>query len=170
MGLDRKVKTGVALFCLFVIVTAALPAKQFSIQIGQFDDSSANITDASLQFEDALMEYFFDAGHIVSNAPSVIIEDPDNAPVAQAIREAREGSLEYLASVVLVYKKNVPVSSNSGNALQYAAWKLYDVTNGKEFSSGKVQFADFYQQDAQAAVRNCAVSLSRDVTAALGGF
>jgi hypothetical protein len=142
----------------------------FAIQISQYDKTRTEVSDSSLMFEDIMLDYFFEAGYVVSNSPSNITADPEDAPVTQAINDAREGSLDYVASVVLVYDRHITTSDNPQLAFTYAAWRLYRVSDGRMLSTGKIQSADYFKNDAETTMRNCARSLSRDLDTELRKF
>jgi hypothetical protein len=148
---------------------AAAYSAPFAIQISQFDKVRSGVNDSSMIFEDIMLDYFFEAGYIVSNLPANTTDDPDNAPVTEAIKEAGEGSLDYVAAVILVYdRSDKPVQPDHAQfSFASASWKLYRVSDGKMVSSGKIKSIDVTGSDIDTNVKNCARSLSRELDAIL---
>lgn len=148
------------------VLSHALP---FSFQINQFDMTKTEISEASFMFEDVMLGYFFDAGYIVSNLPPTIISDPNNVLETRAINEARDGYLDYVALVVLVFDRNAKqnVSDESKFSFVHAAWKLYRVSDGRLVSSGKVAGSDVTGKDAETTLKNCARNLSLNLDSVL---
>jgi len=149
---------------------AAAAAAQFSLQISECGGAESGVSDAALQFEDVMLEYFFDAGCIVSNSPAQAAETPGGVSLWRALSDARDGSLDYLASVVL--------TADGARGFSGASWELYSVEDGEARASGALDFGAFYGTNAAAgrngartaletALKECAVSLSRDVERAL---
>jgi hypothetical protein len=85
--------------------------------------------------------------------------------VAQAIIDAREGCLDFVASVVLVYERDKVDEEQF--AFIHAIWKIYRVSDGKLLSSGKVRSADNLKVDAETTIKSCAYSISREVDTVL---
>jgi hypothetical protein len=164
----RLKKLFAVLVCSFVLC-ALSNAVPFSFQINQFDAARTDVSEASFLFEDIMLGYFFDAGYIVSNLPSVVIHDPNAIAESRAINEAREGLLDYIALVVLVYDRKAKQTSSDESkfAFTYASWKLYRVSDGKLISTGRITGSDFAGKDAETTLRNCARNLSRDLDTAL---
>ncbi|MDR1785331.1 MAG: hypothetical protein LBR23_02530, partial [Spirochaetaceae bacterium] len=98
-------KKNLALLGALLALGALAHSTEFSIQVSQCDRGNGKISDSARLFEDALMEYFFEAGHVVSNFPVTLAAGPEEDSVSQALSDARRGSLDYLASVVLVYDR-----------------------------------------------------------------
>lgn len=97
---------------LFFIMAAVFPARAATISIliietGLQQDLPA--AEFSRSWEDALMDSFFDRGHIVSNAPILRLaglegaEFPDEAARAE-LRNAQEGQADFLVVALLDYR------------------------------------------------------------------
>lgn len=91
---------------LLLGIAASLNAKSFSLQIVQRNTGSDNVFDASYVVEQAIMDYFFDRGTIVSNN-SVIVSDNDAAKEKSQLRrsfvDAREGGMNLFIKLFLNY-------------------------------------------------------------------
>jgi hypothetical protein len=152
-----------------VILCVTAYSLPFAFQIAQYDKTRTEISESSFTFEDVMLDYFFNAGYVVSNLPSEVTDDPGGAPFARAVNTARDGSLDYLAMVVLVYDRGATrtTSDSPKFAFSYATWRLYRVSDGKMISSGKTAAQEVSGSDAETALKNCARSVSRDVDSAL---
>ncbi len=87
-------------------MSALLNAKSFSLQIVQRNTGGETIFDTSYVVEQAIMDYFFDRGTIVSNN-SVIVSDNDAAKektrLHRSFVEAQEGSMNLFIKLFLNY-------------------------------------------------------------------
>jgi hypothetical protein len=164
----RFKKTFALCVCLFAVrvLSYALP---FSFQINQFDMAKTEVSEASFMFEDIMLGYFFDAGYVVSNFPPKIITDPNNIPETRALDDAREGYLDYVALIVLVFDRNAKQSTSDESKFLFthAAWKLYRVADGRLMASGKIASSDFVGKDAETTLKNCARNLSLNLDSVL---
>jgi hypothetical protein len=97
---------------LFFIIAAVLPARAATISIliietGRQKDLPA--AEFSRNWEDAMMDSFFEQGHIVSNAPILRLAGfggtgfPDEAARAE-LRNAQEGQADFLVVALLDYQ------------------------------------------------------------------
>jgi hypothetical protein len=152
-----------------VILCGTAHSLPFAFQIAQYDKTRTEISESSFTFEDVMLDYFFNAGYIVSNLPSTTTDDPKGIPFDDAAGAARDGYLDYLAMIVLVYDKDPPRTASAAPnfAFSYAAWRLYRVSDGRMISSGRTATKDAAGSDAETALKNCAWNVSRDVDSAL---
>lgn len=95
-------------FLTFLLLGAVafLNAKSFSLQIIQKNTGGENVFDASYIVEQAIMDYFFDRGTIVSNN-SVIVSDNDSAKEKSQLHrsfvDAQEGGMNFFIKLFLNY-------------------------------------------------------------------
>jgi hypothetical protein len=164
-----KLKKTFALCVCLLAVRVMSYALPFSFQINQFDMAKTEISEASFMFEDIMLGYFFDAGYIVSNLPPKVVNDPHNIPETRAIDDARDGCLDYVALIVLVFDRNAKQSTSDESKFLFtqAAWKLYRVSDGRLISSGKIASSDFAGKDAETTLKNCARNLSLNLDSVL---
>jgi hypothetical protein len=98
-------------FCALGTLSAAM-VSFLVVETGLAEESAR--PQSSLLWENGLMDVFFDAGHIVSNAPIMRIPEktteklPD--PVRSELDEARNGGADYFILVLLEY----PASAAGG--------------------------------------------------------
>jgi hypothetical protein len=97
-------------FVLVCVLSAgSLPAHTISFIVGETGLSPENPKiEASNRWETGLMDAFFEAGHIVSNAPILRVADPAHEELPPEFRrdffDAREGGVEYLILALLEYQ------------------------------------------------------------------
>jgi hypothetical protein len=117
-----KVKSG--FLGIFIWLAASAPVSAYTvsfivIETGLGQDSPA--TESSNLWENGLMDTFFDAGHIVSNAHTLRMMNretiKDFPEEAQAdFDEARQGGVEFFVMVLLDYQGSNTVSASPGTA------------------------------------------------------
>lgn len=128
-------------FLLSFITAAGAYANAISFQIVQHDASQEKVRNASYEIENTLMEYFFDAGYIVTNSPTVATasKEADDAAYHKAINDALDGQCDIFISVITEYdvrNSTGPELSLLSNIAEIS-WKVINVTNGKQIASGK---------------------------------
>ncbi|MDR1909981.1 MAG: hypothetical protein LBQ35_08735 [Spirochaetaceae bacterium] len=94
---------------LLALSAAPLPAHTVSFIVGETGLSrEAPSSDASNRWETGLMDAFFDAGHIVSNAPILRLGSPAREELPPEFMrdfyDAREGGVEFLILALLDYR------------------------------------------------------------------
>jgi len=95
----------------------------------------------SIEWENAFMDVFFDAGYIISNAPIVRLEKmPSDILQVIDINEASSYGIDYMLIVLLDYKKEM---QNSNEVLFY----IYKVTRKEKVLEKKVLLKRGSSQD-----------------------
>ena len=87
-------------------MSALLNAKSFSLQIVQRNTGGETIFDTSYVVEQAIMDYFFDRGAIVSNNSVIVSNNDDTKEKTQLHRsfvEAQEGCMNLFIKLFLNY-------------------------------------------------------------------
>lgn len=105
-------------------------AKQISFQIIQYDDRTQNVSEQSLVVEDELLNGLFETGYIVTNSPTIAIDDDDDETVLynKAMGDAYEGFSDYFIQVKIYYK----------NALNQIDWSIASVSTGNKIKESKI--------------------------------
>jgi hypothetical protein len=118
---SKKFRTMPVLLCFFIGITAPAPVFAYTvsfvmIEMGLVQDGAS--PESANLWENGLMDVFFNAGHIVSNAHTLrvdreIVKDfPDE--VQGDIDEARQGGVDFFIIVVLDYR----LSETSGKVVK----------------------------------------------------
>ena len=122
-----------------------------SFQVVQHDESQGEVRLSSRVVEDALLGYFFDAGHIVSNSPLAVsgTSSADERLEKTSLDQAREGMCDVL---VLVYTEYVQTPGDdieraSLSAIKGISWKIYDVKTGKLLKDGEQPTGNINKKD-----------------------
>ncbi len=102
---------------LFLLISTAVPASvsalSLTLMIVQKDPVQDEIRSSTRFVENAIMEYFFDTGHIISNEPASTAWD-DERTFQFALDNAAGGYSDYLVTVIITYK---PVSADNAAGL-----------------------------------------------------
>lgn len=125
------------LLCLF----AKVQAQVVSFQIIQHDSSQTEVRTSSYIIENALFDFFFDKGYVVTNSPTVSTfdEDDDLAVYNRSMIDAKIGRCKWFVVVFADY--DVSASPNPKGAflsnIKSVSWTLYDASTGRKLDSGE---------------------------------
>lgn len=130
-----------ALFA-YVIACSGVFAKNINFQVVQNNPGQEDVFATSYLFEQALVDFFFESGHIVSNSPVCIKgeEGEEASELKKVLVETLLGSMDYLVRVQVDY--NAEKSKNANvmllECVRGVSWKTYAASSGKLISSGKL--------------------------------
>ena len=129
------------LFSLIFVSTFCFD-KDKNFQVVQNTKDSDEVYLISQIFEQALVDFFFDAGHIVSTSPIFVKKDEgaDKIELKKVLIDSTLGSMMYLIRVELLFEGE---NSKNPNNLDFTSikkvlWNVYRVDNGKLLSSSSV--------------------------------
>ncbi len=150
-----------SIFAVLLAFCAAFScsAKSLSFQILQKNDSLTEVCESSLAFEDEILNYFFEKGYIVSNAPAVVSnsEEDDIKYYSDSFREASEGTVDYFCFIKVYFtggeKENQKISL--GN-LKNISWKIVSVESGNVLEESSSKVKEKISQDDMENVRKFA--------------
>ncbi len=129
-----------ALFLTFMTFYAAF-ASAISFQLVQHDSGQEKIRSSSYVIEGVLFDYFFDAGHIATNIPTVISssEADDEDLFFAALSDTKNGFCNYLIMIHVEYDSTA--SSNPEAVLlsniRKVNWLVYDATSESLLEQGE---------------------------------
>jgi hypothetical protein len=157
----------VAFFALIVTVSAQGATVSFMvIETGLVEETP--VISSSRLWEDALLDVFFDTGHIVSNTPIVRISEKPQKNLPDEARtflgEAVEAGAEFFIVAVLDYQ-NSPgadlfVSKPRSVSLRLFKTEPYRFLYSQEYTPTKIHIVDSAEMaDAISAVRGIASHL-----------
>src|SRR5574344_1417618 len=137
--MDKRKNTILILLMVFAVTIAN--ASAISFQIVQTDSSQDKIRASSYEIEDTMMNYFFNAGHIVTNSVTVIANDSDkkNDAYKKAFNETVDGQCDFLITMNIEYD----IDSSTGPDLSLLSnikeifWEITEVNTGKKIKAGK---------------------------------
>jgi hypothetical protein len=150
-----------AFFALIVTVSAQGATVSFMvIETGLMGETPA--IESSRLWEDALLDVFFDTGHIVSNTPIVRISEkpqknlPDEARIS--LNEAVEGGAEFFVIAVLDYQN--PPGKPRSVSLRVFKTGPYRFLYSQEYTPPEIRITDSAEMaNAMSAARKIAAYL-----------
>jgi len=103
-----------AIFCLFLCVNAgAYMVSFYIIETGVSENGSEN--QHSVYWENAFLDVFFDAGHVVSNAPILQLENKPSGDILRQVnmQEVKNAGIDFLIIAQLDYNADASPSEMS---------------------------------------------------------
>ncbi|MFA6936951.1 MAG: hypothetical protein WCQ67_01830 [Treponema sp.] len=169
--MDTRKKTTLIFLLMGFAITIA-NASAISFQIVQTDSTQDKVRASSYEIEDTLMNYFFNAGHIVTNSVTVIANDSDkkNDVYKKAFNEAVDGQCDFLITMNIEYD----VNSSTGPDLSLLSnikeiyWEITEINTGKKIKTGKerigkVSAIDDSEQGIQAVANKIASIINKTI-------
>lgn len=140
------------LFCLCVLIlTVSLCfSASLTILVNQRDASGKVIFENTRIYEDGLINYFFEAGTIVSNEP-VCLDSEYKGSYQAALDASKSGYIEYLVVFTLSANADTQELSHvdwkiiqvwSGNIIEEGSIKAPVITDKKDIERGILKFAE----------------------------
>ncbi len=122
---------------------ASAVASSISFQIIQHDNTQDEIRSSSYVIENALFDYFFEKGFIVSNSPAANSPDEsfDREIYYKAMDEAGEGFCSFFIVITADYDLEHATNPNAIllSNIKCVSWELFDVKDGHKINSGNRQ-------------------------------
>ncbi len=126
------------------VFLSAVQAKNLNFQVVQNNPGQEDVFQMSYLFEQALADFFFESGHIVSNSPVYITNgdtEADKAELKRVLIETLMGSMDILIRLEVNY---IPEKANSSevyvlDSIKNVEWKNYNARNGQLISSGEAE-------------------------------
>lgn len=134
-----KKKFFIATFLIFLFSTN-LYAMTISFEILQRDSLESNVKESSYTIEDALFDYFFDRGIVLSNSLTCVSdsEKKDEQLFRKSLGEAREGGLDYFIQILVFYETgNSSLNNSAITNVKKISWKLINVKTDNVIASGE---------------------------------
>lgn len=165
-------KTIVSMFFIVLTVSSAF-CTSLAIEIVQDNPGQEEICQTSMYFEQSVIDFFFESGHIISNSPIYISVDEkkDSAQLAKALSEAADGYLSYFTSINIEYdteKSSNPEAPLLEN-IKKVTWKTYSAQTGKQIAGGSaVPEKITTENDNEIGITNFASLVAAKISAGLG--
>ncbi|MBR4375072.1 MAG: hypothetical protein IKO57_02960 [Treponema sp.] len=157
----------------FASAAAFSRANSVSIQIIQNNPGQEKVWVTSQLFEQSVINFYFDAGRIVSNSPIYISSndsDENRKALRAALIENNDGGMDYLVRIELFYKSSnssVPDIPKLAN-VEKVEWKVYNVGTGIELSSGSKKPGKINSSnDNEIGIERFAYAVAKDVTSSI---
>lgn len=116
-------------------------ANSLSIQVIQNYGAQSEPCAISYLVEQSVIDFFFEAGAIVSNSPVRVVEnaEADKAALKKALQDTLEGGMDYLVSITVNYALDKELADSDPMLLQYIKnvdWTVYSSASGRALVSG----------------------------------
>jgi len=135
-----KMKKIYVFLTFFLFTLCCANAKNLNFQIVQNNPGQEDVFAMSYLFEQALVDFFFESGHIVSNSPVFIKKDDsaDKAELKRALVETIIGSMDILVRLEVVFIQEKANSSEVFvlDSIKTVKWNNYNAKTGKLISTG----------------------------------
>lgn len=132
-----------ALAAVLLFFLLPLSAKNINFQIVQNGSVSDDVFAMSYLFEQALSDFFFESGHIVTNSSVYIRTDDgaDRTELQRVLVETVLGSMDVLVRVQVNYDAGRTQSPSSFylDSIKDVSWSNYNAKTGKYFSGGSME-------------------------------
>ncbi len=132
-------KIGIFVFSFFVLLAGA-SARNINFEIVQNNGTQEDVFDICEVFEQALSDFFFESGHIVSNSPVFILTDEEASrqDLKQALVDTLLGSMDVLVRVQVNFAVE---NANNADAIllesvKDVSWENYNPKTGRKISGG----------------------------------
>ena len=157
-----KKKILVLVSALFMLSSAF--AGSLNFQVVQRSSNLKDVCESSLVVEDEILNYFFDAGYIVSNSQSAasVSDKEDSKLWNTGLSDSAEGSFDYFVQIKLILNNDVssketPCGLGNFNKL---SWKLVSVQTGKVIEESSKKIDRPVGLDTEANVRDFAADFA----------
>ena len=160
---------------IFVISVLCFKAESASIafQLVQHDGVGENVRNSSYIIENALLDYFFSRGFIVTNSQAVacVETSKDKNAERDALSEARDGGCDYFVLVVTDYDLSGSFSPDAAiiDNIKCADWKIVDVKKDTVIKTGKKNPPEKKVRNMQTGLNDFAFSIADDILKVIYG-
>jgi hypothetical protein len=134
--------------------------KSINILINQIDGIQDSVRDCVQLFENSVMDFFFDAGFIVSSE-KISLETDIKKTVQIALDSSVNGFIDYL----IVAKINVNPKSDE---LISAGWEVINVATGKTIGSGLMEAPKPYREK-EVSIQRFGVDVGSEIYSCIKG-
>lgn len=143
-----------------IIVLSSAFCGSLNFQIIQSSASLKDVCETTMVVEDEILNYFFDAGYVVSNSQSAT----SNSSAEQAklwktgVTDSSEGAFDYFVQINLIMNNDVTSKDKPcalGN-MNKVSWKLISVPTGKVIEENTKVIERPIGLDTEANVRDFA--------------
>jgi hypothetical protein len=146
--------------CLLLLIPNCGYAKSINILINQIDGIQDSVRGSVQLFENSVMDFFFDAGFIVSSE-KICLETDIKKTVQIALDSSVNGFIDYL----IVAKINVNPKSDE---LISAGWEVINVATGKTIGSGLMEAPKPYREK-EVSIQRFGVDVGSEIYSCIKG-
>ena len=146
--------------CFLLLIPNCVYGKSINILINQIDGIQDSVRDSVQLFENSVMDFFFDAGFIVSSE-KICLETDIKKTVQIALDSSVNGFIDYL----IVAKINVNPKSDE---LISAGWEVINVATGKTIGSGLMEAPKPYREK-EVSIQRFGVDVGSEIYSCIKG-
>ena len=146
--------------CFLLLIPNCVYGKSIDILINQIDGIQDSVRDSVQLFENSVMDFFFDAGFIVSSE-KISLETDIKKTVQIALDSSVNGFIDYL----IVAKINVNPKSDE---LISAGWEVINVATGKTIGSGLMEAPKPYREK-EVSIQRFGVDVGSEIYSCIKG-
>ncbi len=157
-------------FCLAAFGPAAF-CGSLSFQIVQHNDSLSDVCKSALIIEDEILNYFFDAGYIVTNVPAAMSSSAvqDEKLWQSGCNEAAGGSFDQFVQIHLYFNSSESKPERVAlGSIDRVSWKVGSVMNGNIVVEGSRDVEKPMGADSERNVRGFAADFALYIQQILG--
>jgi hypothetical protein len=157
---------------LLAVITSA-HASCVAVQTVQCDPASEKVRDATLLFESAVMDCFFDSGAVVTSAPVVTVQEWSAEPEPETLKKTLElgsgGDVQFVILISIKYDTAASSTARSPeqtrlSSIKAVTWKAYVMPSGGCTASGIMEpsSADLTRNDA-SGIKGFAAKVAKTI-------
>lgn len=173
-------------FFTFLVLLSACYSKNINFQVVQNvpgynynvqeqDQQEDEVFAVSSLFEQALSDFFFESGHIVSNSPVSIKKDSqsDAAELKRALIDTVLGSMDVLVRLEILYDEERAKTPGALvlSSIRQVEWNNYNPKTGKVISRGTaLPEKSAQKENGETEVYKFASSVAAKISSTLSGL
>ena len=148
------------LICLLLLIPNCMYSKSINILVNQIDGIQDSVRTTVQLFENSVMDFFFDAGFIVSSE-KICLEKNIDKTVQIALDSSVNGFIDYL----VVVKVNVNAKTDE---LVNAEWKIMNVATSQTIGSGSMKAPKPYREK-EVSIQRFGVDVGSEIYSCIKG-
>lgn len=148
------------LICFLLLIPNCVYAKSINILINQIDGIQENVRSSVQLFENSVMDFFFDAGFIVSSE-KICLEKNIEKTVQIALDSSVNGFIDFL----IVAKVNVNPKTDE---LISVDWEVINANSSKKLGSGSMNAPKTYREK-EVSIQRFGVDVGSEIYLCIKG-
>ncbi len=153
-------------FAFLTLVSAS--ASVISLQIIQHDSTQDEVRGTSYAIENAMFDFLFDKGFIVTNSPTEASSDSreDSIICKRALSDARIGMCDIFIVLKADFKDSVSQNPQGIflSNISRVNWEIFDVSTGKSLANGRSEVGEVpFKKDNERGVAQFVRDIAEDM-------
>lgn len=173
---EELIMSGKKLFMLIALAFAALVsvnASVISLQIIQHDSTQDEVRGTSYAIENAMFDFLFDKGFIVTNSPTAASFDEreDSVICNRGLADAKIGMCDVFIVLTADYKDSASQNPQGIflSIINQVHWEMFDVSTGRSLAKGKSEVVGEvpFKKDNEHGVSQFVRDMAEDILVSL---